>query len=105
MSSMIYNANLALWTARVMLLGVGSLGAVEGLVGDEVVHRGELDAAGGADQLDERRRRRARGRRTRHAALPGLAVVLLVGDEVLVPAEHDVALLASAPDKSPKLLH
>ena len=78
-----------------MILILDSFRTVEGLMGHEVVHGGELDAAGGADQLDEGRRGRSRWRWTRHARLSGLAVVFLVGDEVLVPAEDYVALFTS----------
>lgn len=78
-----------------MLLGFGPLGTVECLMGDQIVYGSELDAARGADELDQGRRGRAGRRRTvAHRCLPCLAVVLLVSDEVLVSAEHDVAFLA-----------
>lgn len=78
-----------------MLLGFGPLGTVKRLMSDQIVYGSELDAARGADELDQRRRGRAGRRRTiAHRRLPRLAVVLLVSDEVLVSAEHDVAFLA-----------
>lgn len=78
-----------------MLLGFGPLGTVECLMGDQIVYGSELDAACGADELDQGRRGRAGRRRTvAHRCLPCLAVVLLVSDEVLVSAKHDVAFLA-----------
>jgi len=86
---------LALRTPRVMLLGFRPFGTVERLMGDQIVYRSELDAACGADELDQGRRGRAGRRRTiAYCRLPCLAVVLLVSDEVLVSAEHDVAFLA-----------
>lgn len=64
-------------------------------MGDQIVYGSELDAACGADKLNQGWRGRAGRRRTvAHRCLPCLAVVLLVSDEVLVSAEHDVAFLA-----------
>jgi len=66
-------------------------------MGNQVVHGGEFDATRGADKLDQGRRgRTGRWWTVAHRRLPRLAVVLLMGDEILMPAKHNVALLASA---------
>lgn len=86
---------LALRTPRMMLLRFGPLGTVERLMGDQIVYGSEFDAARGADELDQGWRGRT-GRRwtVAYRCLPRLAVVLLMSNEVLVSAEHDIAFLA-----------
>ena len=79
-----------------MFLRFRPFGTVKRLMGHKIVHGGELDAARGADQLDQRRRGRAWWRWTvTHRGFPRLAIVFLVRDKVLVAAEHDVAFFAS----------
>lgn len=64
-------------------------------MGNQIVYGSELNAARGADELDQGRRGRIGRRRTvAHRRLPRLAVVLLVSDEVLVSTEHDIAFFA-----------
>lgn len=98
--------NLAFGASRVMLLRFRPFGTVKRLMGHKIVHGGELDAARGADQLDQRRRGRAWWRWTvTHRGFPRLAIVFLVRDKVLVAAEYDVAFFASGGTAIPNNFH
>lgn len=89
-------SNLAFGTSRVMFLGFCPLRTVKRLMSYQIVHGGELDAARGTDKLNQRRRRRARWRRTAaNRGLSRLTIMLLMGDEVFVPTEDYVAFFAS----------
>lgn len=85
--------HLAFCASGMLILRFRSLWAVESLMGHQIVHRCEFDAACGADQLNQWRRWRFRRRWTRARIFPCLTVMLFVRNEVLVAAKYNIALL------------